>query len=82
MATQFWSKAEGSWRWFPVFIADIPFSILLMFAGYLIPHPLVVFGIGGTLWWYFLSAALAFFVRKLVATLHERKVHRASNQSS
>ena len=45
---------EGSWGWFLVFLIDLPFSILLVFLQNVV-SPLLVFGVLGTLWWYFLS---------------------------
>ena len=49
------SPSEGGWSWFPVFLVDLPFSILLMFVNYIVPSPLIVFGVLGTSWWYLIS---------------------------
>ena len=50
---------EGSWWWFPLFVVDFPFSFLLMLLKVLLPSGLptgfIVFGVFGTMWWYFLS---------------------------
>jgi hypothetical protein len=64
-------NAEGSWMWFPMFIVDFPFSILLLFIGRICPYPLLVFGIGGTLWWYFVGVAVAFLFKKIAVLLHD-----------
>ena len=62
IAVQFTSSG-GGWAWFPVYIADLPFSYLLVFvAG--VPA-FVVFGILGTLWWYFISVFLRWFFRMI-----------------
>jgi hypothetical protein len=45
---------EGSWGWFLVYLIDLPFSILLLFLGHY-AGPEILFGVLGTLWWYFLS---------------------------
>jgi hypothetical protein len=68
------APSEGSWTWFPVFIVDFPFSILVLWAegvlhesaGVDLP-PLVTFGIAGTIWWYFLSAIVVSVVARLKA---------------
>ena len=49
------SPSEGGWWWFPAFLVDLPFSILLMFVNYIVPSPLIVFGVLGTLWWYLIG---------------------------
>ena len=46
--------SEGSWQWFMVFLVDFPFSIVLL-PLLEIAHPLLVFGLLGTAWWYLLS---------------------------
>jgi hypothetical protein len=45
---------EGSWRWFFVFVIDFPFSIALLPILDVV-HPLLVFGVLGTLWWYLIN---------------------------
>jgi len=46
--------SEGSWRWFPLFLADYPFSVVL---AELLPSltPLLAYGLFGSLWWFFLG---------------------------
>jgi len=45
--------SEGSWGWFPAFVAALPFSIVLLPVTRV--APLLVFGVFGTLWWYLVS---------------------------
>ena len=47
------NPSEGGWWWFQAFLVDLPFSILLLFISRLVPVGFVVFGVFGTLWWYF-----------------------------
>ena len=63
IATEF-IPTEGSWKWFPAFLVDLPFSLLLVFLQNVV-SPLLVFGILGTLWWYFLSILMAILLAKL-----------------
>jgi hypothetical protein len=46
--------SEGSWRWFPAFLVDLPFSLLLIELPESVP-PLVVYGVLGSLWWYLIA---------------------------
>jgi hypothetical protein len=56
--------SEGSWPWFPVFVVDLPFSMLPLLAGSgLDISPFVLFGLTGTVWWYFVSRALIYVAR-------------------
>jgi hypothetical protein len=45
---------EGSWQWFFVFVIDFPFSIALIPVVNVV-HPLLAFGVLGTLWWYLIN---------------------------
>lgn len=70
----------GSWGWFPVFVLDFPFSVLLMPLLHLGDsfgalgqriYPLAVFGTLGTAWWFLLSRMLVipivqFFSERIV----------------
>lgn len=56
-------ESEGSWAWFLVFLVDFPLSILLL-PMLRIAHPLLVFGVVGTAWWYWIGRfAIYLFVR-------------------
>jgi Protein of unknown function (DUF1375) len=65
--------SEGSWTWFPVFIADFPLSLVVdllliplpLSVAFRVP-PLLTLGIAGTVWWYWLSWGLveSFFGEK------------------
>lgn len=58
------SPSEGSWRWFPAFVVDFPFSVmwLLLLQG-LVP-PLIFFGIAGSAWWYALAYGFTWLFRR------------------
>jgi hypothetical protein len=66
--TELLGPSEGSWTWFPMFVVDLPFSLLLLMAGRLLPGwevaPFLLFGVAGTAWWYFLSWALVSAVHR------------------
>jgi hypothetical protein len=62
-------SVEGSWRWFPVFYVDFPFSILLL-PLLKILKPLFVFAIAGTLWWFFLGMVVSFALGKGAEVAH------------
>lgn len=47
------NTTSGSWYWFPVFLIDLPVSLLLSRIDVL--PPIVIFGVFGTLWWYFVA---------------------------
>jgi hypothetical protein len=50
----------GSLYWFPLFFVDLPISALLDGL-----PPIVIFGVFGTLWWYFLAIIIrALFTRR------------------
>ncbi len=59
---ELFGSSEGSCMWFPVFVVDAPFSLLLLaaesaFGEWSLPA-LAVFGLAGTAWWGFLSWAI------------------------
>ena len=43
----------GSWKWFVLFLVDLPFSIILSRLSFL--GAFVAFATLGTLWWYFIG---------------------------
>ena len=52
------NASEGGWWWFPMYLVDLPFSALLVHVPFL--PGLVVFGVFGTLWWYFIGVIIRF----------------------
>ena len=65
--------SEGSWTWFPVFLVDLPFSMLPLLAGSAISNfagldvgPFVLLGLSGTIWWYFLSRLLLYLASRAI----------------
>jgi hypothetical protein len=59
------TSSEGGWAWFPIYLVDLPFSYVLLFVGRFVPSGFVVFGILGTLWWYFISVFVRWFFRMI-----------------
>jgi len=57
-------SGEGSWKWFPAFYLDFPFSILL-FPLLKVAPPFLVFAVLGTGWWYGISLVVGLLVRKI-----------------
>ena len=51
------SSSDGSWHWFPMFIVDLPISILFLSLQDFFPDA-VLFGAFGTLWWFLLASCL------------------------
>ncbi len=53
---------DSAWQY--MMLIDIPMSVVIMAISYDFDHPLLLFGILGTLWWYLLSrgAEIAFRV--------------------
>ena len=49
------NPSEGSWTWFPFLFVDFPYSLLALLLGHIVPSGFVVFGLFGTLWWYFVG---------------------------
>jgi len=60
---EFFSRWEGGWTYFPLFIMDLPFSLILMFLVYLVPSNFAVFGILGTLWWFVIGVLARWIVK-------------------
>jgi hypothetical protein len=59
--------------WQYLWMIDVPASLLAMFLGYYFDHPLILFGIIGTVWWYLLSRAIEIFATRLWTALHRRR---------
>lgn len=64
-------SSEGSWGWFVVFLADFPFSILVLPVANVV-GPFPAFVTLGSLWWYGLSRVLLFLLRKVLRWQAER----------
>jgi hypothetical protein len=58
-------ESEGSWAWFPVFLVDFPFSILLL-PLLKIADPLLVFGLLGSAWWFLISRLGVYALRRAI----------------
>ena len=54
--------------WIYMCVPDFPFSILELFLLYQHVHPMVCFGVLGTLWWYFLSYRMWVRVNRSIAS--------------
>ena len=65
------SSADGSWHWFPIFIVDLPISLLFPSLQHSVPDA-VLFGVFGTLWWFLLASCL-------VAVINLARRERAKN---
>ncbi len=62
------TPSEGSWQWFPVFLVDFPFSIVITVLSPKGTDPLFAFGVFGSLWWFLLgSGSFSLFAKGLRA---------------
>ena len=53
------TPSEGSWQWFPIFVIDLPASLIpLVLSPKWLP-PLLSFGVVGSVWWYFVVRFVA-----------------------
>ena len=59
--------SEGSWGWFPVFVLDFPFSIVITMLSPRGSDPLMWFGVLGSAWWFFLAAGATIVLRRWVS---------------
>jgi len=50
-------RLESGWHYMT--IVDFPVSILAIALSYNFHHPLILFGVIGTMWWYLLSLGIA-----------------------
>ena len=53
------TPSEGSWGWFPVFVMDLPVSLVPLLLAPKELAPLWGFGVIGTAWWFFLGRLIA-----------------------
>jgi hypothetical protein len=58
------ARWDAAWGY--LFFIDLPFSVVILAIAYNFQHPLVLFGILGTLWWYFVSCAAAMIYRGVI----------------
>jgi hypothetical protein len=54
--------SDAAWGY--MFLIDIPMSVIILSVAYSFNHPLLLFGILGTLWWYLLSRAAEMVIRR------------------
>lgn len=71
---------ESGWQYMTMI--DAPASVLVIALIYNFDHPLVLFGIVGTLWWYLLSLAVAFCWARLSAAIQKRRTPPRGQLSS
>jgi hypothetical protein len=67
------ARLESGWDY--MLFIDIPVSGLLFGLSYNFNHPLILYGVIGTLWWYLLSRAVEIFGTRVLAAI--RKWHSA-----
>ena len=60
--------------WGFMFLIDIPMSVIILAIAYNFEHPVILFGILGTLWWYLLSRAADMVIRRLRTTKNHSSV--------
>jgi hypothetical protein len=63
----FFGVAHVDAAWGYMFLVDIPMSVIILAVAYNFDHPMILFGILGTLWWYLLSRAADMVIRRLRA---------------
>ena len=59
------ARFQSGWKYLAV--ADVPMTVLIVALIYNYDHPLLLFGVLGTLWWYLLSRSADMLVRRLRA---------------
>ena len=63
--TVVFAHLQSGWEYLAV--ADTPMSVPIIALSYNYDHPLLLFGVLGTLWWYLLSRAADMLIRLLSA---------------
>jgi YD repeat-containing protein len=72
---------QSGWQYLTM--VDAPASVLVIAVIYSFDHPLVVFGVIGTLWWYVVSLAIAFcWIRVSVALRNRRTPPKEASHPS
>lgn len=59
------ARLESAWEY--MMFVDAPASVLIISVSYNFDHPLILFGVIGTLWWYLLSRAAQIWGTRLIA---------------
>jgi hypothetical protein len=54
-------------------LIDFPASVLIVAIDYNFDHPLILFGVFGTLWWYFLSRGAEIMGARLLTIVQKRR---------
>jgi hypothetical protein len=54
-------------------LIDFPASVIIAAMDYNFDHPLFLFGVFGTLWWYLLSRGAQIMGARLITTVQERR---------
>ena len=68
---------ESGWRY--MMFADLPASVLIMAEAYNFDHPLILFGIFGTLWWYLLSRGVEIVGTRVIAAARKHRGSRTGD---
>jgi len=63
---------ESAWEYL-IFYIDYPISVFVVSALYSFDHPLILFGIMGTLWWYLLSWLAITWGGRLIGGARKRR---------
>jgi hypothetical protein len=61
---------------------DLPASVLIVAEAYNFDHPLILFGIFGTLWWYLLSRGVEIIGARVFTAIRIHRVSRADVNST
>src|SRR6266581_2760568 len=70
---------ESGWQYMTMI--DAPASVLVIALIYNFDHPLILFGLVGTLWWYLLSRAAEMISARLFVAVRNRRRPRAETDS-
>jgi hypothetical protein len=65
------ARIESGWEF--LMVADLPASALFLSIIYNFDHPLILFGIFGTLWWYLLSRVVEIVVVKPIIAARRKR---------
>jgi hypothetical protein len=58
------NTGAGGWQWYPMFVIDLPFSVVLLFASQIMPEYLA-YGVFGTIWWFAIGVFIRFIYRRI-----------------